>query len=164
MTTIATDADLAAETQERTEERVVAVVRTLARELGGDRAANAATATASLDRDVGLGSLERVELLMRLETELGRELDDRFLLLDTPREIARAAPRAPIFRGGAPSVVVRQPPPAPVRLDDVTTLVDALHRRATAEPSRVHVDLRTDGGAQRVTYGELWDGAARIAQ
>ena len=68
------------ETETRIEDRIVFVVRELARELGGDRAANAVSATASLERDVGLGSLERVELLMRLETEFGRELDDRFLL------------------------------------------------------------------------------------
>src|SRR5512142_2398427 len=107
MTTIATEPDAGVEAQQRTEERIVAVVRDLARELSGDRVANAVTPTASLDRDVGLGSLERVELLMRLETELGRELDDHFLLLDTPREIARAARLAPILRHAPPTASVR---------------------------------------------------------
>ena len=147
-----------------TEEQVVAVVRRLAQEVGGDRGASAVTATASLERDVGLGSLERVELLMRLEAELGRELDDRFLLLDTPREIASAAGAAPVLHG-APNVAVRREPMvAPLRLDDVTTLVDALRRRAAAEPNRVHVFLHTDGGSRKIAYAELWDGAARIAQ
>ncbi|HEX8945131.1 MAG TPA: AMP-binding protein, partial [Gemmatimonadaceae bacterium] len=164
MTTIATEPDAGVEAQQRTEERIVAVVRDLARELSGDRVANAVTPTASLDRDVGLGSLERVELLMRLETELGRELDDHFLLLDTPREIARAARLAPILRHAPPTASVRQPPVAALRLDNVTTLVEALRRRATAEPGRVHVLLQTDRGTQRVTYAELWDGAARIAR
>ncbi len=164
MTTIATELGLGAEAQQRTEERVLAIARDLARELSGDRAANAVTPTASLERDVGFGSLERVELLMRLETELGRELDDRFLLLDTPREIARAIPGAPILRAVPLPTAIREPVAAPVRLDDVTTLVDALHRRATAEPNRVHVMLQTDGQTQRITYAELWDGAARIAR
>ena len=152
------------ERQEQTEERVVSAVRSLARELRGDRAAGAVTATASLERDVGLGSLERVELLTRLEAEFARELDDRFLLLDTPHEIALAVAEAPALRR-APSIVAeRQPPAAPLNLADATTLVDVLHRRTTAEPNRVHVLLRTNGGTQQVTYAELWDGAARIAR
>ena len=56
-------------------ERVLEVVRELALEVGGPRAVRAVSATASLERDVGLGSLERVELLVRLEEALGRELD-----------------------------------------------------------------------------------------
>lgn len=151
------------ETETRIEDRIVFVVRELARELGGDRSANAVSATASLERDVGLGSLERVELLMRLEREFGRELDDRFLLLDTPREIARAVPNAPMLR--ATRLSRREPPPpaTALRLDDVTTLVEALHRRATAEPNRVHVRLHADGGVNMLTFAELWDGAAHIA-
>ena len=145
------------------EERVVSVVRELAHELGGDRAASAVTPTASLDRNVGLGSLERVELLMRLETEFGRELDDRFLLLDTPREIADAVTGAPMLRAVLPSRMEPQPPPAALRLDDVTTLVDALHRRAVAEPNRVHVLLHSDAEVTKLTFAQLWDGAARIA-
>jgi hypothetical protein len=39
--------------------RVVEIVRALALETGGPRAAQAATPEASLERDVGLGSLER---------------------------------------------------------------------------------------------------------
>jgi 1-acyl-sn-glycerol-3-phosphate acyltransferase len=147
-----------------TEESVVAVVRRLAHELGGDRAASAVTATASLERDVGLGSLERVELLTRLESELGRELDDRFLLFDTAREIASAACAAPVLHGAPTAAVRREPMAAPLHLEDVTTLVDALRRRAAAEPNRVHVFLHTDGESRKITYTELWDGSARIAQ
>ena len=160
MTTLA-PADTEAEQQ--LEERVVGVVRELARELGGDRAANAAAPSASLESDIGLGSLERVELLMRLESELGRELSDRFLLLDTPREIAREAATAPVARAPTPGREERQAPAAQIDVDELTTLVDALHRRATAEPNRIHVLLHHDGEAQRVTYAELWDGAVRIA-
>src|SRR3989442_9376314 len=71
-------------------ERVLEVVRDLARETGGDRARRAAAADASLDREVGLGSLERVELLLRLERAFGRPLDDRYLQIDTAAGLARA--------------------------------------------------------------------------
>ncbi len=145
------------------EEQVVAVVRDLARELGGDRAANAVTPTASLERDIGLGSLERVELLMRLEAALQRELADSFLLLETARDIARALPHAPPLRGAGPGVAAPTPAPAAaLQTGDLPTLVEALRTRATAEPARVHVFLYGEAGAQRVTYAELWDGAMRI--
>ncbi len=50
----------------------------------------AVAADSSLEREVGLGSLERVELLVRLEKAFGRPLDDRFLQLDSPTALARA--------------------------------------------------------------------------
>ena len=149
--------------QDENEERVLSVIRALARELGGDRAASAVSPGASLERDVGLGSLERAELLMRLEPVVGRELDDRFLLYDTPREIARALVDAPVSRG-APAVSVTETFAATaVRVDDAASLVDAMRRRAAAEPTRVHVLLHGGERVKRVTYAELWDGASRIA-
>ena len=57
-------------------EHVLDVVRQLARETGGSRAERAVSAQASLEREVGLGSLERVELMARLERAFARPLDD----------------------------------------------------------------------------------------
>jgi len=58
-------------------EHVLDVVRQLARETGGSRAERAVSAQASLEREVGLGSLERVELMARLERAFARPLDTR---------------------------------------------------------------------------------------
>src|SRR5437773_3978253 len=69
--------------------RVMDTVRALAEELGGERAAGAVAPSASLEREVGLGSLERVELLLRLEKAFGRALDDRVLQADTAEHLAR---------------------------------------------------------------------------
>lgn len=145
------------------ERRVMDAVRSLALELSGERAASAVSRTASLERDVGLGSLERVELLARLETIFQRELDDRFLLLDTPREMARALADAPVRAGGVAPAILPPAPASAVSLQDVGTLVEALQRRAAAEPDRAHVLLRLDTGTQTVTYAQLWEGAGRIA-
>lgn len=147
----------------RDEERVLDEVRALALELGGDRAARAVSPTASLERDIGLGSLERVELMTRLEGAFGRALDDSFLLLDTPRDVARALATAPVVRAptserGGPST-----PATRLRLEATTTLVEALRQRAVAEPARTHVLMHADQQLQPVTYAELWDGALRIA-
>jgi fatty-acyl-CoA synthase len=146
------------------EERVLDVVRELAREVGGNRAASAVTPAASLERDVGLGSLERVELLTRLEASFGRELTDRLLMLDTPREIAHA-----LHETTAASTISRErespvEPAAAAQLDDVVTLAEALRRRAAADPGRVHAILEGDGGAtESLTYSALLEGAERIA-
>ena len=45
-------------------------------ELGGPPARGAIRLDDALDRDLGIGSLERVELLLRIEKELGVRLSD----------------------------------------------------------------------------------------
>ncbi|HEU4990351.1 MAG TPA: AMP-binding protein, partial [Gemmatimonadaceae bacterium] len=145
-----------------TEERVVETVRELALQLHGPRAARAVSPTASFERDVGLGSLERAELLTRLEDALGRELDDRYLLFDSAREIADAAAGAPPRAAHVAVARAAVAPASALTLDHVATLVDALRERAAAEPTRVHVRLHDDDRVIPMTYGELWQGAARI--
>lgn len=145
------------------EEKVLAIVRALAVEVGGDRAAGTVSLDASLEREVGLGSLERVELLTRLETATGRALGDEFLGYDTARQIARALPAAPPRSGAVAAPVAEMPAPTALSIDDAVSIVDALQRRAAAEPTRVHVLLHEGADARRVTYGELWDGATQIA-
>lgn len=49
------------------EERVLEVVRELVGEMGNASAVRSASPASHLDRELGLGSLERVELLLRLE-------------------------------------------------------------------------------------------------
>jgi 1-acyl-sn-glycerol-3-phosphate acyltransferase len=146
------------------EQDVVQVVADLARELHGERAAHAVTPTASLEHDVGLGSLERAELISRLETATGHACDDRFLLLDSARELAAALEKAPRVGAGAPLARRTAVGASAVRIDRATTLVDALREHARAEPSRLHARLQTDDGTEAVSYGDLWLGAERIAR
>ena len=61
------------------EERVLEVVRELVAELGHESALRSASPASHLDRDLGLGSLERVELLLRLEKTFGTRLDEEVL-------------------------------------------------------------------------------------
>ncbi|HXY41850.1 MAG TPA: AMP-binding protein, partial [Vicinamibacteria bacterium] len=148
---------------EELEPRVVEVVRALARETGGERAARAVTPSASLEREVGLGSLERVELLVRLERAFGRALDDGCLALDSAAALARAVLEA------APGEPLRVPqreaaPQSALPLGEVRTLSESLWRRASLEPGRLHVHLRDeDGSEQALSYGRLWREAAAVA-
>ena len=155
-----------ADTREAYEQRVLGVIRDLALEVRGHRALQAVTPTASLERQVGFGSLERVELLTRLETSLGRELDDRFLLMDTAREIATAALEAASATGGRPlpRLAVSTTPVRPLDLEALTTVVEALWLRADADPARIHAYLDEGHETRDVSFGALRDGAAAIAR
>jgi fatty-acyl-CoA synthase len=146
------------------QEKVLEIVRALAAETGGGRAARAAAPEASLERDLGLGSLERVELLLRLESAFGRRLGESALGIDTPAGLARALaddaadaaafPPAPETVALAPAAVL---PPA-------RTVHEVLWTRAQAEPARPHVYLREeDGNEHVVTYGRLLSAAAAVA-
>jgi 1-acyl-sn-glycerol-3-phosphate acyltransferase len=145
------------------EARVLEVVRGLAAEAGGSRAVLAVRPEASLERDLGLGSLERVELLLRLERVFGRALDDSFLILDSAAELARALEALP---GAEPLRVPERGPAvaeagAPIA---ARTLHEALWLRAQADPERAHVFLREEDGREHVvSYARLLDEARRIA-
>ncbi len=163
---VVTSSAAAVAAPEAYEHRVLDVIRALALEVRGPRALQAVTPTASLERDVGFGSLERVELLARLEIALGRDLDDHFLLMDSARDIAVAALEAASRTGeqALPHVVAPQTAPAAaLDADTLTTVVEALWLRAAADPARVQVHLDESGQARDVTYGALRDGAASVA-
>ena len=61
------------------QERLLDVVRALVSELGHQSALAAVAPAAHLDRELGLGSLERVELLLRLEKTFGTRLDEHVM-------------------------------------------------------------------------------------
>jgi 1-acyl-sn-glycerol-3-phosphate acyltransferase len=149
---------------------VLDTVRELAAELGGARAAGAAAPAASLEREVGFGSLERVELLSRLERRVGRPLGDALLTLDTPGELARAiagAPAAAALAGQTAAAHAERAPPLaaaePLRAG-APTIHAALWERARRDPERPHAFLREDDGAEHViTYGRLLAEARAVA-
>jgi 1-acyl-sn-glycerol-3-phosphate acyltransferase len=154
-----------APTYEDVLERVLEVVRGLARETGGDRAQRAAAAGASLDREVGLGSLERVELLLRLERAFGRSLDDRYLQIDTPAGLASA-----LLEAGDSAEPLRLPerpaelPAARMAHVEARTVHESLFRHAQSDPDRPTVYMREDdGGEDTITYGRLWRESAAVA-
>ncbi len=137
-------------------EAVLIVIRELARELGNERAVRAVAPQASLEREVGLGSLERVELLLRLEQRFECHLDESCLALDTAAALTDALAGASPARPLAHSAVA-----APAALDhllpaDWPSITAALFHHGGAEPARTHVLLRDDEGReQALSYGRL---------
>jgi fatty-acyl-CoA synthase len=151
---------------EAIEHAVLDVVGTLVAELAPPRAGEAIGLDDSLDHDLGLGSLERVELLLRLGQRFGVVLPDPIVAsASTPRDLARAvatavptlseerlsAPRVPLTPGMAA--------PDPARL-----LTDVLRWHAEHHPERPHLFLRQEDGSERALHhGELWASASAVA-
>ena len=147
------------------EQEVLQTVRQLLESLGGSRALAAVDVGASLERDLGLGSLERVELVSRLEAVFAIELPESVLSeSETAADLVRAILACP----ARPTVPRRQQPvalgPAPSLPVTVETLVEVICQRAEAEPGRPHIYLESESGVETIIrYGELQGEASEIA-
>jgi 1-acyl-sn-glycerol-3-phosphate acyltransferase len=146
---------------QRVERQILAIAADLVRELGG------ATTTPhlehSLERDLGISSLERVELLLRLERAFHVRLSDAVMaeavtIGDLVAAVLRAAPRV-----AEPLPSRREPPSAgTVAPLSAATLVDVLHWHAERTPDRIHIHLRADDTETPVRYGDLLSASQRI--
>src|SRR3977135_1013491 len=131
-----------------------------------------------LDRELGLGSVERVELLARLESEFGVVLPDRTAAeANTPDDLARAILEAPEGNSGdentfsalRASVTTQRVHSETSRTGPFAaqTLIDVLRFRATHDAERAHLLITEDSeGATRnltLTFGELYAAGQRVA-
>jgi fatty-acyl-CoA synthase len=161
-----------------TRERVLEIVRGLLQELGSFGALPMLNAGSHLDRELGLGSLERVELLSRLEAEFGMVLPDRVASeANTPEDLARAILDTPQTASS------EERSPSTLRASAVTqklhheagqtggfaaqTLIDVLRFRAAHDAERAHLLISEDADDQTrsrtLTFGELYAAAQRVA-
>ncbi|MCI0527298.1 MAG: AMP-binding protein, partial [Nitrospira sp.] len=151
------------------EQKVLEIVRQLVADLGTERAIRAVALDASLDRELGLGSLERVELLIRVEKAFSIQIPDNLVAqADTPRDIAYA-----ILNGESSRQEIRRHPrhsiqEAHLLPTNANTLEEVLRSYAQAEPDRLHIYLQSDesalsGEEQTITYGQLFEGAKSVA-
>lgn len=136
------------------------------------------SATSQLDRDLGLGSLERVELLARLETAFGVRLADTVVAeANTPEDLAKALRTAPgaeteeeeassALRAAITTQKMHNAAPDTGILA-TQTLLDVLRYRAMHDAERTHLLIteETEGKERSVTltFGELYAGAQRCA-
>jgi fatty-acyl-CoA synthase len=170
--TITTQLDASA-----TRERVLSIVRRLLEELGSHGALPVLNSTSHLDRDLGLGSLERVELMDRLETQFGIRLSDRVAAeANTPEDLIRAILEAREssaevegYSGLHASAVAQRQhhDAAESRILAPETLLDVLRYRAAHDATRTHLLITedADGGERNhaLTFGELYAAGQRCA-
>jgi acyl carrier protein len=143
---------------------VLEVVREVLLELGAKDAAERATLDSSLDKDLGLGSLERVELLMRLEQRFDKRLpDDVAQQAETPAEYAAALLGT---ESGGPARIryaIPKSPPAPEPFAEAHTFVEVLRHLAETHPERVQVHLLEDDTPRPISYGKLYKRSQEVA-
>ena len=127
-----------------------------------------------LERDLGLGSLERVELIVRAGDAFHvRPPDELFAEANTVGDViaalelqlgqnrgATAANAHTRFAERENAATAEE-----LGLDWAETLLDVLRRRARAEPGRVHLRMREDSGRMTdVTYGALFERVSTFAR
>ena len=120
----------------------------------------------SLERDLGLDSLARVELVLRLEREFGVSLPEQALASsETPRDLLRfllaGAGQAPqVADRSVASLAQSRGVRPPVQAQ---TLIEALEYHVERQPERLSVFLYEEQKEVPLTYRALWDGALRYA-
>jgi len=143
---------------------MLTIVRELLTELGSHQAAKNVTADSSFDRDLGLGSLERVELLVRTEKRYGCRLPDEIAQrAETPAEWIEA-----LANGGQvqtklarfPIAPSGEAPPPPT---EAKTFADVLRTQANTEPDRIQIHLLEGDSGQTITYAQLLDRSQQVA-
>ena len=122
----------------------------------------------SLDRDLGLDSLGRVELLLRIERAFAVTLPEKTLqVAQTARDLLAALDAAQRYAPSAPRTP-RTPHPL-VAVAPVTeplaalTLTEALHWHVNEHGDHTHIVFLSDAGEEEISYTKLKTGAARVA-
>ena len=167
------------------EAQTLATVRQLLVELGGSRGLEelaARGAAAHLERELGLGSLERVELMVRLGSAGGVRLPDRVvaeaetvqdladaLLGENPGESSGAAIHGTGVRGAAAPTAIPAPSVQVADLEQkirsAESLTEILRLRGLGEPTRAHIHLyEEDEQLHTITFGELYGRASAVAR
>jgi fatty-acyl-CoA synthase len=158
--------------------RVLEVICGLLEELGSQGALPMLSLASQLDRDLGLGSLERVELLARLETAFGVRLPDRISSeANTPEDLARAILAVPgtVAEDAEPDSAVRASvtaqklhrEAADAGVYSAETLIEVLRYRAAHNGEQTHLLITEDSDdgerGYTMTFGELYAAGLRCA-
>lgn len=162
----------------------MASVRQLLSELGGERGLEELAArgtSAHLERELGLGSLERVELMLRLGDACGVRLPDRVVAeADSVQDLIDAILQeesrgsAPAPGGGQACATAVSPAFAPAKssirpdleesVRNAETLTEIIRLRGRGEPARAHIHLYEENDKLRtITYGELYERSSIVA-
>src|SRR5256714_11961273 len=150
--------------------RLLAVVAEVAREARRHVDAYVALDSA-FERDLGLDSLARVELMLRVEREFAASLPEQALASsETPRDLLRfvlaSAGQATSSADRTVASLVQSEGVRPP--EQAKTLVEALEYHVEREPERLTVHLYEERAEHPLTYRALWDGslayAARLAE
>ncbi len=148
-------------------ERLLAVVLAVARE-ARPHVQPHATLDSSLEKELGLDSLARVELVLRLEKEFGTSLPEQALATsETPRDLLRfllsSAGHAPQAADRSIAKLVTTEGVQAPSESQARTLTEALEYHVERQPDRLTVFMYEEGNEFPLSYRALWDGAMGYA-
>ena len=143
------------------------VINALVTEVRPHHAAKTITLDTSFEKDLGLDSLTRVELISRVEKTFKLALSEQIIAeTESARDLLRAiqgsaTPRATLQETDIQAVELADVMATP---DDSLTLIDVLNWHVSTHPDRPHIRMYTDeGDGEVITYQQLKDTAARVA-
>ncbi|NCA68969.1 MAG: acyl-phosphate glycerol 3-phosphate acyltransferase [Sphingobacteriia bacterium] len=142
---------------------VLSILAAFARESRVPEVAGGIDLDTRLETDLGLDSLSRVELIARIEKEMGVMLADQALLATTARDLigmiqesSETTDQATRVRLGEPAAVGHP--------DSARTLLEVLDWHLRSHAQRIHLLYESaDAEAQPIRYADLAAGAARVA-
>ena len=153
-----TDASASADT-------LISVIEQMVRDTRHGQVVHAAL-DSSLERDLGLDSLARVELVLRVERAFDVSLPEHALYAaETPRDLLRLVHGSQGVRRAEPEKSIRSlvQAEAGALACAAETLVDALTWHAARHPERLQVHLYTESGEEELSYAAIQRGAAAYA-
>jgi len=146
-------------------EALLKVVRTLVKELRPEYESAKVSLDSSFDRELGLDSLSRVELISRVEAAFDLSLPERtFAEAESCRDLLRVlATLTPSLAAETPAAPAARAA-ATLLPDDAATLVELLEWHAARHGDRIHIELyRDDGRGEKISYAALKSGAEDVA-
>ncbi len=121
----------------------------------------------SLDEDIGLDSLARVELIARIEQHFNVTLPQQvFAEAESPRDLLRSITSVQGQKQSFSSkkVVERTVGKIEELPHHASTLIDVLDWHVQHNPDRMHINIvGDDRELQSLTYQQLWQGAQKVA-
>ncbi|MFN7923249.1 MAG: AMP-binding protein [Bryobacteraceae bacterium] len=148
------------------EAQIVSVVRELLVEQGRGKTAESATPKSSFQHELGLSSLDLVEVVVRCEARLEIEIPDEIAeTADTANAWAKAiregnekASAKSAYRIAPPSGVAAAAPA------NARNLIEVLEWHADAGHGRVHAHVLEGGSGRGVTADQLLQASTRVAR
>ncbi len=153
---------------DQTAENLLLVIQELVTEVHPQRPSTELIGLDSrFEKDLGLDSLTRVELIARVERHFELALPERsFAEVETARDLLRAiqgagTPRATLTDAAIKVVSLGQAEAAPA---EAKTLLEVLDWHVEQHPERPHIQLYQDEDeGERLNYRQLKTGAAKVA-
>lgn len=145
--------------------QLLVLLRAFLSESDAGYAVHTVTLNSEIDKELGLGSIEKAELISRIEKHFHVHLPEKTLaeaatVLDLVTAIVTAEPPKQIFS----EQIILEMKKSQVNAAGAESLVDVLLQYAEHEPDRLHIFLQDEAGhEEKITYGMLFQAAKKVA-